>query len=207
MIAVWLVGPPSSVTMPTTWSRSSVAVSAGARSAATTTDGLDIFGSAWRGHAEHLGDDPVPHVPQVGDPLGHQAAHAGEDGDELLDARMHRSEQVLPLLQQVLADRAAQTLVAGQAGARRQHLRGVTRDAAGLAHEPVGHRLRGFVVRRKRRVGVGEPGPVEACDRLGRDLGPHHESGCEGDAGDHGSAAGGRGLRWSPCRPVNPFRG
>ena len=40
MIAVWLVGPPSSVTMPTTWFRSRVAVSAGARSVATMIVGL-----------------------------------------------------------------------------------------------------------------------------------------------------------------------
>ena len=40
MIAVWLVGPPSSVTMPTTWLRSREAVSAGARSLATTMVGL-----------------------------------------------------------------------------------------------------------------------------------------------------------------------
>ncbi len=38
-IAVWLVRPPAWVTMPTTSERSRVAVSAGARSSATTTLG------------------------------------------------------------------------------------------------------------------------------------------------------------------------
>ena len=79
MIAVWLVGPPSSVTMPTTWSRSRVAVSAGARSLATMIVGLSSAGRPGSGTPEHLGDDPVADVPQVGDPLGQVRAAGLED--------------------------------------------------------------------------------------------------------------------------------
>ncbi len=43
-IAVWLVGPPCSVTMASTWAGSSRAVSAGARSRATRTNGSSETG-------------------------------------------------------------------------------------------------------------------------------------------------------------------
>ena len=45
MIAVWLVGPPSSVTIASVMPRSSAAVSAGARSLATTTEGTRSSGT------------------------------------------------------------------------------------------------------------------------------------------------------------------
>ena len=42
-------------------------------------------GDAGFGHAEHLGDDPVPDVPQVGDPLGQVGPARLEDLAEALD--------------------------------------------------------------------------------------------------------------------------
>ena len=62
------------------------AVSAGARSSATSTDGRVGHRDARLGLAHQVGDHAALDVAQVGDPLGHQAAHAGEHRDELLDA-------------------------------------------------------------------------------------------------------------------------
>ena len=91
MIAVWLVGPPSVVAMPTTSAGSSPAVSAGARSSATRTDGSSGIGHARLGLARELGDDPVADVVEVGDPLGHQPAHRAEHAGELVDRGRRRA--------------------------------------------------------------------------------------------------------------------
>ena len=112
MIAVWLVGPPRSVTRPTTTDGCSPAVSEGARSSATRMDGLGRRGYAGLRLAHEAGDDPALDVAQVGDPLGHQPAHAGEDVGELVDGGVHGAEQVVARAER-LADRAAQALVAG----------------------------------------------------------------------------------------------
>ena len=53
---------------------SSPAVSAGARSSASSTDGTSGVRDARLGQAGELGDHPVADVSQVGDPLGHQPA-------------------------------------------------------------------------------------------------------------------------------------
>ena len=90
MIAVWLVGPPRSVTSATTTLGSRPAVSAGARSSATQHGRLVGHRHAGLGLADEPGDHPALDVAQVGDPLGHQAAHAGEHGDERLDRRPQR---------------------------------------------------------------------------------------------------------------------
>ena len=55
-IAVCEVGPPSDVTSPSTWSRSSMAVSAGARSRATSTNGCPGFGTPGGGQLEQVRD-------------------------------------------------------------------------------------------------------------------------------------------------------
>ena len=75
MIAVWLVGPPCSVTSATTSAGSSPAVSAGARSSATSTDGSSGVRDAGLRLPDDLGGEAALDVAQVGDPLGHQAAH------------------------------------------------------------------------------------------------------------------------------------
>ena len=95
MIAVWLVGPPRSVTSATTRRRLE-AGGVGRR---------EVLGDQHRRHvrrrdarlglADQAGDDASLDVAQVGDPLGHQPAHAGEDVDELLHGRVHRGEQVV----------------------------------------------------------------------------------------------------------------
>ena len=148
MIAVWLVGPPRSVTSASTTRGSRVAVSEGARSSASRTPARRAS-DARLGLADQVGDDPALDVAEVGDPLGHQPAHLGEDRHELLDGRAHRGQQVLAAAQ-VLADRGAQPLVAGQAGTRGQHLGRGTRRACRLAREAVGDRLR-----RRRRTPRG----------------------------------------------------
>ena len=101
MIAVWPVGPPSSVTIASTLARSSAAVSAGARSCATMTDGRSSAGHAGRGQAHRPRDDPVAHRAQVGDPLGEVAAglleHRREHLDDAVDRADHRLAGVDPL--------------------------------------------------------------------------------------------------------------
>ena len=89
MIAVWLVGPPFSVTRACTTSGSSPAVSAGARSSATSTTGVAGSDTPGSGSPDEVRDDAAFDVAQVGRPLGHQAAHAREDRDELLDGAVH----------------------------------------------------------------------------------------------------------------------
>ena len=114
MIAVWLVEPPRSVTRATTTVGSRPAVSEGARSSATRTDGTSGVRYAGLRLADEVGHDAALDVLQVGGPLGHQPAHAGEDPDELLDGPVHRGEEVVAA-GQPLGDRAAQALVAGEA--------------------------------------------------------------------------------------------
>ena len=104
MIAVWLVAPPRSVTRAVTSSGSRPDVSLGARSSATRIDGSLRRRHARGGLADEVGDDAALDVAQVGDALGHQAAHVGEDRDELLDRALHRGDRALPGLQ-VLGDR------------------------------------------------------------------------------------------------------
>ena len=116
MIAVWLVGPPSSVTIASTWPRSRVAVSAGARSAATSTDGCPGAGMPGLGSAEQPGDDPVADVarsvtrsamygpaprqarPELGecvrDRPGCRLAVGDAVGDEVVDCGVLRHERL-----------------------------------------------------------------------------------------------------------------
>ena len=89
---------------------------------------------------------------------------------------------------QLLAHRAAQPLVAGQAGAGGQHLgRGAGR-LGGLAAEAVGDGGDRVVVRRQGGLGVGEAAVAEARDRLGGHLAADQQGGPVGDAGDDGGA-------------------
>ena len=93
MIAVWLVGPPRSVTSATT--RAGVETGG--------VGGCEVLGEQHGGHGGHrhaglgLADqprgDPALDVAQVGDPLGHQAAHRGEDAGELVDRGRQRGQQ------------------------------------------------------------------------------------------------------------------
>ena len=86
-------------------------------------------GYAGLGLADDPGHHPALDVAQVGDPLGHQPAHAGEHGDERLDRGLQRGQQVVARLQ-LLEHRGPQPLVAGEPGAGGQHLGGC---AGGLA--------------------------------------------------------------------------
>ena len=123
MIAVWLVAPPRSVTRAVISSGSRPEVSLGREVLGDEHRRLGRRGHAGLGLADEVGDDPPLDVLEVGDPLGHQAAHVGEDRDELLDRRVHGGHQALAG-GDVLGHRAPQPLVAGQARAGGQHLRG-----------------------------------------------------------------------------------
>ena len=182
MIAVWLVGPPRSVTIARTRAGSSPAVSAGARSAATSTDGEVGTGHAGFGRADEAREESRVDVAEVGDPLGHQPAHPGEDGHELLDGRLDGRQQRLAGLE-VLADRGPEPAVGGEPGTGRQHLGGRAGGGAGLGAEPVGHLGRRVVVRRKGRVGVGMPAVAVGRDGPGGDVGGGDEDRPVGEAG------------------------
>ncbi len=107
MIAVWLVGPPRSVTRATTtWGRGS-RCRTGARSSATSTDGVVGQLHAGLRLAHEVGDHASFDVAQVGGPLGHQTAHRREHGDELLDGRADRGEQVVARCAGACAPRSA----------------------------------------------------------------------------------------------------
>ena len=196
MIAVWLVGPPRSVTSASTTDGSRPAVSAGREVLGHQDRGLARRGDARLGLADDVGDQPLLDVAEVGHPLGHQPAHAGEDGGELLDRAVHGREQVVARAQ-LLADRAAQPLVAGEAGARGQDLGGGAGGLLGLAGEAFRHGADGIVVRRQGGLGIGEVTRAEAGDRVGRHLAAGDEGGTVGDTrNDRGAAQQrlGRGL-------------
>ena len=149
---------------------------------ARASDGSDTPGS---GSPDDVRDHAPFDVAQVGGPLGHQAAHAGEDRDELLDGRVHGGDDRAPAVER-LADRRAQPLVAGQTGARGEHLGRGAGGLGGLGGEPVGHRLGGDVVRRERGVGVGEAAVAEALDGGRVDLAADAEGGSVCDTRDTG---------------------
>ena len=129
-------------------------------------------------------------VAQVGGPLGHQPAHAGEDVDELLDAPRARRRAGRSPPSSALRTAAAQPLVAGQPGARGQHLGRRAGGPRGLGGEPVGDRLRGDVVRRQRGVGVGEAAVAERARSPPGSTSPRTtEGGTVGDARDDRGAA------------------
>ncbi len=95
MIAVWLVGPPRSVTRAST-TAGVEAGGVGRREVGRDQHaGLVGHGYAGLGLAHEPGHHPALDVAQVGDPLGHQAAHAGEDGDERLDRGLDGGQQVV----------------------------------------------------------------------------------------------------------------
>ena len=188
MIAVWLVAPPRSVTSAVMSSGSRPEVSLGARSSATSTDGREGVGHAGLGLAHEVGDQATLDVLEVGDPLGDQAAHAGEDGDELLDGRVHRGHQALAG-GDVLGHRTAQPLVPGEARTGGEDLRGRAGGLVGLAGEAVGDGDDRVVVRRHRGVRVGEVAVAEAGDRVGRDLAAHEQGRAGGDSRHDGRPA------------------
>ena len=92
-------------------------------------------GHAGFGFADEVGDDPAFDVAQVGGPLGHQAAHLVKIPTNWSTAACTEATKVVAGVE-LLADGAAQSLVAGQAGAGREHLgRGAGR-LGGLAANP-----------------------------------------------------------------------
>ncbi len=148
---------------------------------------------ARRGLAHEVGHHAALDVAQVGDPLGHQAAHGGEDRDELVDRTLHGGDRALPCLE-VLAHGSAQALVAGEPGARGEHLGRRALGRGRLGGEGLGHRARRVVVRREGGVGVREVAVAEARDRVGRDLAADVEDGACCDARhDRGPAQAARG--------------
>ena len=125
---MWLVGPPSSVTNATTFAGSSSAVSAGARSRATSTNGSSDSGNARHRQAQEHGDRPVADVVEVGDPRGEVVAGAGQHLAEHPERLVHRARR-RDALGDLLPGQLGQAGVAGHQGLGGQD---VARLAAGL---------------------------------------------------------------------------
>ena len=197
MIAVWLVGPPRSVTS----AMHPLGVQAGrvGRREVGGDEHARLLGHRYAGL--RLADDPGHHpaldVAQVGDPLGHQAPHAGEHGHERLDRRLQRGQQVVAGLSCLsTADRSplsrASPALAVSTSAAAPEAR------CGLGGEPLGDGGGDLVVPREGVV-LGERGAVERVDGCLGDLGPGEQDRAVGDAG-HDRRAGqgarlGRGGR------------
>ena len=121
MIAVWLVAPPFSVT--------SASTTPGSRPGGVGRREVTGDEHRWRvGQrdarlrlAHQPRDEAAFDVQQVGGALGHQAAHRGEQVDELGDRPVHGVQQVLAALDPG-RHCLPQPLVAGQPGAGGQHL-------------------------------------------------------------------------------------
>ena len=147
---------------PAPASGSSPAVSAGARSAATSTHGCVGHRYAGLGLADDPGHHPALDVEQVGDPLGHQPAHAGEDRHERLDRRLQRRSagrrrdfSCLSTADRSPLSRASPALAVSTSAAAPE-------ARCGLGGEPLGDRPR-----RPRRSARGRP-PRRARSRRTR---------------------------------------
>ena len=142
MIAVWLVGPPRRVASPVTRDGSSPAVSAGARSSASRTDGSVGRRDARLGLAGELGDDAVAQVVEVGDALGHEPAHLAEQPGELVDGGAAWRAARRCRLRTPLTTLAEQAAVAGEHGGGLQHLGRDPAGGGGAGGQAVGDRSR-----------------------------------------------------------------
>ena len=204
MIAVWLVAPPRSVTSATMSSGSSPDVSLGARSSATSTDGSDGVGTPgsgsptrWATTRRSMSSRSVTRS-AIRPPMLVKIVTNCSTAASTADTRPWPAGDVL-------GHRAAQALVAGQSGARGQHLRGRAGGLVGLAGEAVGDRADRVVVRRHGGLGVGEVAVAEARDRLGRDLATHEQGRSGGDSGhdrrpaEHGVSNCGHGHTVVQC--------
>ena len=122
------VGPPSVVTSASTLSRSSSAVSAGARSFATSTNGCPGSGTPGAGHAAQPRDDALGDVVEVGRALAEVAAERGQLVAERRERVEHRP-LAGPALREPGRDLVGETRVLGHHRLRLEHVLG---GAAGL---------------------------------------------------------------------------
>ena len=128
-IAVCDVGPPSVVTSASTLSRSSRAVSAGARSFATSTNGWPGVGHAGGRHAAQPGDHALGDVVEVGRALAEIPAERGQRVAE------RREGVVAPRTRAVLPAPMRASISVSEARVLRHHrlrLENVLSGAAGL---------------------------------------------------------------------------
>ena len=112
--AVWLVGPPSAVTSASTVVRSRPAVSAGARSRATSTNGWPGSGTPGTGDAEAGRDRPLADVVEVGDPLGQVGPGRGQrlaEPGERLEHRPGRGRATGSLPAAIASSRAGSSAI------------------------------------------------------------------------------------------------
>ena len=153
MIAVWLVGPPSVVASATTSDGSRPAVSAGARSSASSTDGTVGQRNARLRQPAEFGDDPVADVAQIGDALGHQTAELSEEVDELVDGGHHGAHGGGAAVDELLGGTEPGPVLR-QRGRRGQHLGRRTGRVCRAVAQPVGDGLgcRGEAGRLRRAI-------------------------------------------------------
>ena len=120
-IAVCEVGPPSVVTRASTLSRSRRAVSAGARSFATRTNGCPGSGTPGAGSPAQPRDDPLGDVVEIGRALAEVAAERGELVAERRERVEHR-ELARAALGQPGVDLVGEGRVLGHHRLRLEHL-------------------------------------------------------------------------------------
>jgi hypothetical protein len=85
------------------------------------------------GQAAELGDDAVADVPQIGDPLGHQAAELGEHVDELLGCCNHRRDGRCAVLDALLRGPQPGTVLRQRRGGGKHLRRGAGRVGGAVA--------------------------------------------------------------------------
>ena len=127
------VGPPRAVTTAVTTAGSSIAVSAGARSLATSTNGWPGSGTPGGAAPGERGDYAVPDVPDVAGTLRHGRA----EGLELVGHRArrvpHRALRGEPVLPDPPGGARGESRVRGHGGGDREHVgRGARRAARAL---------------------------------------------------------------------------
>jgi hypothetical protein len=150
-----------------------------------------------------LGDDPVPDVADVGGPLGHHPAQAGEQVDELSGSR-HRGHGRGGALADPLLHRGEQSSVAGELCGGGEHLGADAGGGRGAPGQALGHRLRGRTeaLLLGRALGLVDPRALGRRQLHGADRADH---GSHGDAGDHRGA--GEHDRPGEVRRVEPGAG
>ena len=123
------------------------------------------------GLADEVRDDAALDVAQVGDPLGHQAAHAGEDARRTARRpRARRRAGRRPASQLLARPRRAAPCRGPGRRSRSAPRRRRRWPARPCAANPSATACGRVVVRRERGVGVGEAAVAEARDRRGGDL-------------------------------------
>ena len=162
------------------------AVSAGREVLGEQDGGLGRLGHTGCGQSGEFGDDPVADVLEIGDPLGHQAAHLGEHLDELRSRIGRRADRRFAAFDGVLR-RSQPGPVGGQLSGRGQNL-GRARYCRGPFSQTLGD-AGGGPPKRATSAGRSASATLTAGIQFvngGQPVGP--DNGREPDTRNHGDA-------------------